>query len=157
MRKTIKSALILFVLVTMPAFAEKPVDNTAAVRKVVDAANVAMMDSWKKGDATSFASYFAEDATIMTMNHANIQGRKNIEQLRAQTIKMVPLKTGTTTTSELQVSGDLAYETGSYAYTLQPPGQAVQTINGRYLAVWKKQKDGSWKIQVHASLPDAHK
>jgi len=42
-------------------------------------------------------------------------------------------------------SGDLAYITGTYEMTENNAGGKPQTDKGKYLEVWKKQADGSWK------------
>src|SRR2546425_13281485 len=49
------------------------------------------------------------------------------------------------TTEEVDVAGDLAYERGTFTQTIQPQEGATQTQYSRYLAVWKRQPDGSWK------------
>ena len=41
---------------------------------------------------------------------------------------------------------DLAVETGAYELTLQPKSGPVIQDKGKYLTVWKRQTDGSWRI-----------
>ena len=48
----------------------------------------------------------------------------------------------------VMVKDDIAIETGNSTMTMQPkqPGApAMAPEKGKYLAVWKKQADGSWK------------
>ena len=49
-------------------------------------------------------------------------------------------------TDEVMVAGDLAVENGTYEMTLLPKGGKEMVDKGKYLTVWKKQADGSWKI-----------
>jgi ketosteroid isomerase-like protein len=42
--------------------------------------------------------------------------------------------------------GDLAVETGAYEMTLVPKKGPEVTDTGKYLTVWRKQPDGSWKV-----------
>jgi hypothetical protein len=50
-------------------------------------------------------------------------------------------------------SGDLGFTVGEYINTVRgPTGAAVQRY-GKYLTVWKRQKDGSWKFLVDAGNP----
>jgi len=50
-------------------------------------------------------------------------------------------------TQDLIVSGDYAIETGSYEVTSKPPQAAKPAHDvGKYLVVWKKQSDGSYKL-----------
>jgi ketosteroid isomerase-like protein len=47
---------------------------------------------------------------------------------------------------DLIVSGDYAIKTGAYEMTVQPKkGKAMHDV-GKYVSVWKKQPDGSWKM-----------
>ncbi len=50
------------------------------------------------------------------------------------------------TTNDLMVAGDLAVETGSYQLTMVPKKGKPTPEKGKYLTVWKRQPDGTWKI-----------
>ena len=41
---------------------------------------------------------------------------------------------------------DLAYDRGTYSMTVTPPGAAPIEDRGKYLTIYRKQADGSWKI-----------
>ncbi len=42
-------------------------------------------------------------------------------------------------------NGDLAYSYGRYHWTLADSTGKTSEFRGRYLTIWKKQADGSWK------------
>jgi ketosteroid isomerase-like protein len=46
---------------------------------------------------------------------------------------------------EVAKSGDLAYSTGDWKQVYTQDGKERRS-SGNYLAVWKKQGDGSWKV-----------
>jgi ketosteroid isomerase-like protein len=46
---------------------------------------------------------------------------------------------------EIEAAGDLAYERGSVAQTIQAGDEAPVTDRSRYLAVWRRHADGAWK------------
>lgn len=46
---------------------------------------------------------------------------------------------------EVAKSGDMAYSTGTYEYSMTDPTGKPVNDHGKYLAVWEKQKDSSWK------------
>jgi len=48
---------------------------------------------------------------------------------------------------EVAASGDLAYSFGQWEQTTSVQGQP-RTVRGIYVAVWRKQSDGSWKVLV---------
>ncbi|MFI5228992.1 MAG: YybH family protein [Gemmatimonadales bacterium] len=50
-------------------------------------------------------------------------------------------------------SGDLGFTIGEYLLTARgPSGAAVQRV-GKYLTVWKRQKDGTWKFLIDGGNP----
>ena len=66
------------------------------------------------------------------------------------------IKDAVLTTVEVLGMGDLACEIGKYNLKIQPGGQAAFEDNGKYIVIWKKQADGSWKLHVdiwNTSMP----
>jgi ketosteroid isomerase-like protein len=51
-------------------------------------------------------------------------------------------------TMEVWSSGDLAYEVGTYTIDMTIPEMGSMKDNGKYLTVWEKQDDGSWKVKA---------
>jgi ketosteroid isomerase-like protein len=49
------------------------------------------------------------------------------------------------THGELFPPGDFGYTTGTYKVQFTAQG-ALQTERGRYITVWRRQKDGTWKV-----------
>lgn len=99
----------------------------------------------QRGDVALYTSLFAPDATVLRGNLV-MKGRANL----AQAFKKSPrFKSVQFAIKDVDVSGDLAYEVGSYTVTL-----ASGKVNtGNYVEIWKHQPDGSWKIQVEATVP----
>ena len=46
---------------------------------------------------------------------------------------------------EVSSSGDLGYTWGRYTFTFIDSGTTEGSSHGKYVTIWKKQKDGSWK------------
>ena len=55
-------------------------------------------------------------------------------------------------TIEVAVSGDLAYDRGTYRFAMETPNGRVEDI-GKYLMIWKR-IDGEWKVVVDISNSD---
>ncbi len=49
---------------------------------------------------------------------------------------------------EVSRAGDLAYDVGAYELTLNDPQGKPVTDRGKFVHVWKKQPDGSWRVVV---------
>ena len=56
-------------------------------------------------------------------------------------------------TLDVWVVDDIAYETGNFTITVEPPGEEQRSMASRYVASWKKQNDGSWKMLTEISAP----
>jgi ketosteroid isomerase-like protein len=51
------------------------------------------------------------------------------------------------TSAELAASGDIGYTIGSFELITEQDGTAMLT-KGKYVTIWGKQSDGSWKVRV---------
>jgi ketosteroid isomerase-like protein len=47
---------------------------------------------------------------------------------------------------EIMVVGDTAYEVGTYQMDLTPQGSPALSDVGKYLMVWKRASDGTWRV-----------
>ena len=130
--------------------------DAGAVRQAIDAANARFTEAAKRGDTAVVGAIFADDVVVMMPNQPAQRGldaaRKNFAGMFASsTVKEFNLKT-----DDVAIGGDLAVETGNYEMTLQPQGGREVKDKGKYITVWKRQADGSWKIirdMVSSDLP----
>ena len=93
-------------------------------------------------DFKGAAALYAEDAIVLPPNQAAIQGRAAIQ---ADLEASPPLSNFQLQSLEMEGRGDLAYDRGTYSMTVTPPGAAPIEDRGKYVAIWRKQADGSWK------------
>jgi ketosteroid isomerase-like protein len=56
--------------------------------------------------------------------------------------------------AEISKSGDLGYTVGSYTITRTDEKGDLVVGTGKYLTVWRLQKDGSWKVEFDTGVPD---
>ena len=54
----------------------------------------------------------------------------------------------TLTTMNVWTSGDYSYEIGTYIIDMSMPGMEGWKDNGKYITVWEKQSDDSWKVKA---------
>jgi ketosteroid isomerase-like protein len=101
----------------------------------------------------AFLTYFAEDGVEVVDGG----GFDNKDGMR----KQPPWPEGTTLTwtpvkAEMAASGDLGYTYGNYIYTAKNKDGKLVANYGKYTSIWKKQKDGQWKVVVDVgnSSPD---
>ncbi len=56
--------------------------------------------------------------------------------------------------ADISRTADLGYTTGPYEYRPIKSGEARNVDHGYYVSVWRKQKDGSWKVVLDIGNPN---
>jgi ketosteroid isomerase-like protein len=134
------------------ASASNPLTNpsyTAGVAFLFDLERKFAQDTAVGGGA-AFAKWFAEDAVTLSNGKAPVVGHAAI----AAGMTWSPAQYRLTWTPEggrMSPAGDMGFTWGHYAgHSTDRDGNSVDT-GGRYMTVWKKQADGSWKVELDAS------
>ena len=122
----------------------------------------ALEASWVKDIATNevskFASYYSEDAAFLMPNAPAVIGKDDIEAaLRPMLADPNFSLTFQSTKAEASKGGDFVYTVGTYSMTVSSPADKKPvTDKGKYLTVFKRQADGSWKAvadMLNSDLP----
>ena len=130
--------------------------STAAVSAAPDdgasrSAIEGIRSAWKaaadKKDAAAVASYYADDAAMVTTEAPPANGKAEItntlsQMLAASSITSIDSK-------DLVVEGNNAYAYGSFQQEVKQPDGKTRTVTGYYMVSLRKQPDGSWKIYRH--------
>ena len=74
------------------------------------------------------------------------RGRAAINKANADMFANATVTDFKLTTADVIVTGDYAIETGAYDMTVKPKAGKAEPDIGKYVTVWQKQPDGSWKI-----------
>jgi ketosteroid isomerase-like protein len=108
-------------------------------------------DEWSKAAASSrdvekTVSYYSDDAVVMPPNIPTLTGKEPIRALWKSMLESPSFSGGWQATKvDIARSGDLAYISGNYEFKETDAGGKPITDKGKYLEIWKKQSDGSWK------------
>ena len=132
-------------------------NNSTADAKAVQARSELWSKAGSVKDSASFATFFADDATVMLPNEPAIHG---MDAVKAVVTPMMqdPNFSLSFTTDKVEVSGILAYTQGTVSLRTTGRDSKPLTDTGKYLTVWKKQPDGSWKALediFNSDLPPA--
>ncbi len=128
-------------------------DDLAAARRAIDAGNRQWSEGWAKGDAEMVAAIFTDDGVQLAGNGQIIKGREQIlERQKAAMQGADPGVRVTVTTLNVWLDGDTAYETGKYKYEYTEKGKPGKD-EGRFVTIWKRQEDNSWKLSMDMGLP----
>ena len=123
------------------------------VRKAIDKGNAQWIEAWDKADASLIAALFANDGVLLGRNGKFFKGPNQVlERMKPLLESAGKGVKATVTTVDLWLDGETAYETGTYSYKYQEAGKPVNE-EGRYVTIWKREGDGSWKIAVDMGVP----
>lgn len=128
-------------------------DALTETKRTIEKGNAQWVEAWEKGDPAMVADLFAEDGKYLSGSGKVYKGRQQI--LEWQKAFMQALGKGvkvTVTTINVWLDGDTAYETGKYGYNYQENGKPT-VLSGKYVTIWKRQKDGSWKLFMDMGVP----
>lgn len=137
--------------------------QTATNSRAADEAALRTLDGeWSKAvgsrDVEKTISYYSDDAVVMPPNIPTLTGKEPIRQLWKSMLESPSFSGGWKATKvEVAQSGDLAYVSGNYEFNETDGGGNAITDKGKYLEVWKKQTDGSWKCvadMFNSDLPN---
>lgn len=92
-------------------------------------------------DAAGVASFYTADARMLAPDTPMIEGQAGIESFVQQLFAAGMRSLGLETVDILD-SGDLAVELGRFTMGFAPEGTQV----GKYIAVYRRQTDGTFKI-----------
>jgi len=145
------TTLLLSVIVLMSACGNTITTTQPAATASPDPAPINDLRSrfqtaYNAGDAAAVAALYTDDAVSLPDHHAAIQGKVAIQQYFQEVFAQYTTNI-TLMSPDLEITGDVAHEYGTYTMTLTPKaGGNATTGNGKYLVVLKRQADGSWKL-----------
>jgi uncharacterized protein (TIGR02246 family) len=136
-------AVVLLVCLFSPvALAQTGKSEMDKLRKAVNE----LAEAYDRLDVDKILNIYAEDATYLIEDAEMLRGKDAIRTYVSQALpEKVQFKRDII---DLKIEGNLAYEIVNQVVTLQMKGQASQIIPNKYIHVWKKQRDGSWKVLI---------
>jgi ketosteroid isomerase-like protein len=155
MEGIMKSITLFLLIAILPSFGCAPPasESTAEISTIdLDSERDALMAVDKAlfeshDDIEAFLSYIADGAHLMPFGAPLAQG----DTIRATWEGLISMPgfglEWEATGAEVAASGDIGYTIGTFKLTAEQDGTAMLT-EGKYVTVWHKQADGSWKLQV---------
>ena len=103
-----------------------------------------------------FASFLEEDVTTIRPNSPVLKGKNALVERWAgllqdptMSISWKPLRV------VISASGDLGFTVGSYEVTKESGQVKKAAGSGKYVTIWRKQPDGTWKVTFDSGVQDA--
>jgi len=138
------SAMVLIALFFLPTIHQRASasskDNVETLRKL----EAEFMNSAAQNGSAGYLAYYADDAVEVPNGVPLIRGKSNI----AKTIRFLDNKDNRLVWAPIggDISGDLGYTYGTYEFHSKDKNGNPAVQYGKYTSIWKKQKDGKWKV-----------
>jgi uncharacterized protein (TIGR02246 family) len=98
-------------------------------------------------DAARTASFYAEDGLLLPYGAPIVKGRAKIQETWAKFMATPGYALHFEPTSIVVAkSGDVAYDVGTFEFTVNDAQGKPVTEVGKYLVAWSRQKNGEWKV-----------
>lgn len=131
--------------------------NESKIRKGIEEACAKYTQAIQEANVAGVIDVYTADATILPPGGEMVKGKQAIEEVYKNFFR-IGMKDVAFTIIEVGGNGDTAYEIGKTKVRIQPEGQAAIIDSTKYLVIWKRQADDTWKVQVdiwNFSLPMA--
>jgi len=123
-------------------------------RQQLEAAAIGIWQAVARGDSAAILAHYADDELILGSGAPILQGKPAIAAFLEGLFGGNTLRDVKGNVKDIMISGDLAVETGTYAMTITPKNGNAVADKGKYIHVWKKSLDGSWKVVRYVPTSD---
>jgi ketosteroid isomerase-like protein len=155
-RVFLATAAVAAALFVQSCGTEAPKDTRAADEVAIRQQSMAWSNAASAHDADKAVSFYAPDAVVLPDDHP-IEPTKDAILAGWQALlgdKNTTLSWKTTAVTVAK-SSDIAYEYGTYSLDTIGKDGKVATQTGKYVVVWKKQPDNTWKVAIDTDNSDA--
>lgn len=106
----------------------------------------AWTEAAQRGDADRLAALYAPDAVFLPPGAPEVRGREAIARLYRQQFDRFEVSV-TFRTQEIVADRTLAFRRGTYrAELISRSGGDTATARDRFLEIWRRDEDGTWRI-----------
>ncbi len=114
-------------------------------RDGIEATMKTFLESLSGGDAAGVAALYTDDAALLPPEAARIDGREGIQGFW-QALIDAGVRDVTVTQQEVDDFGDVANDVGTISATAPSEDGGRVQLAGKYLVVWKRGGDGTWRL-----------
>lgn len=137
---------LLLALVVLPNTDPRAAASSKVTADTLKQLEADFMNAAAEHGSEGYMSFYAEDGVEVPNGADILAGKANI----AKTMSFLDEKdnhlTWTPVGADIAASGDLGYTYGNYEFHTKDESGKPVVDHGHYTSIWKKQKDGSWKV-----------
>ncbi|MBI2212282.1 MAG: DUF4440 domain-containing protein [Acidobacteria bacterium] len=123
-----------------------PSASAAGAEDAIRAANARLKEIILSGKADAITTdFYAPGAILMPPDTPKVTGTESIQKLW-NGLAALGKVTLDVSTDSVQEQGDTAIEVGVWTLAIETPGSSIPMRDkGKYVVIWKLQKDGNWR------------
>ena len=99
------------------------------------------------------AQFYSPDTTVMLPHRPTIRGAHSLPAIFSD-LKQAGLRDWRIEPNRIEQFGDTTSEYGTYSFLMRQPNGTDAADKGKYLVVWRRQKDGRWLIHADVANSD---
>ena len=104
-----------------------------------------LAEAFGRGDADAVLAVFADQCVTLPPNEPARVGQLAVREWHEAIFEQFS-GVANMTPDETEISGDLAYVRGAYSMSLQASDGQQATDQGKFIMIWRRQPDHSWRI-----------
>jgi len=103
-------------------------------------------NAWDGRDVDKILELYTEDATFLAPNQEMIKGKQALREILPlpDSVKVELIRENV----DLRIEGNFAFEIVNQNTTVYINNQKATFLLQKYLHIWKKQKDGTWRVFI---------
>lgn len=136
-------ALILILLLFLTCV--QKIDSSDSYYTLVEIERSFARTSVEKGIKDAFLTYLADDAIVFRPKPIKAKPLYATLQQNPGSLSWFPIY------ADVSRAGDMGYTTGPFEYRSDPDNNKADGC-GFYVSIWKKQKDGVWKVMIDGGI-----
>jgi uncharacterized protein (TIGR02246 family) len=160
MKRNSASAVVVLLMLAFGSVRAAAQKARTSPEDAIRAADQEWLKVFADKDLEKSVAFCAEDGSVLAPGAPVATGRDAIGKLFAGFFALPSLKISWhPVKAEVAKSGELGYTSGVYQMTYNDPAGKPVSDTGKYVTVWKKQRDGGWKVLLdifNSDLPSAN-
>jgi uncharacterized protein (TIGR02246 family) len=133
--------------ISYSSFYEKIKRRSYMSKQAVDKGHEQYLDAMRANDATAFALVLTEDVALCPPHEPTRKGKPEAKAWFEGVLKQFKTERVSVPDREVVMADGWAIEKGDFVWAVSPVGGG-ETIEdqGRFLAIWKRDSDGEWRV-----------
>ena len=136
---------------------ETPRPDIAVVRGQLDSLWTKYSAAAVAGDVEGIARLYTDSPYVVESGLPTIRGSAALRAVVKDVFAGVRIQEAIIRPEMTEIVGDRALQIGEYRDVLQPTGQPVQTVFGRFSAVLQHDSSGTWRVSRLIAVADSTK